>query len=237
MMLSATRYYDRRYVERVFQPLLQDEDFYQTKARCAARVYFGSFPRPLGPVLEYGCGLGQNIAAIDHAIGFDVNPVARDECRKRGISVLDCPSVIPKNYFQYVLCRHVLEHVEQPLELLRELFQYLTPTGRLILVLPVEFHRRVSLTPDVHRHFYCWNFRTINNLIWQAGGQPVSNAHEPMFGRRIHRSLKPILRLFGLPAYLFVARWLGRCVTSPEQIIHAVRRSEEEIRSEAMVPT
>lgn len=223
-MMSATCHYNRHYIESVFQPLLDDDDYYATKARCAAQVYFGPFPQPLGPILEYGCGIGQNLAALPAAIGFDVNPAARDECRRRGIAVLDSREAIPKQHFRFVLCRHVLEHVDQPLELLRELLEYLTPDGRLILVLPVESHRHTGFTPDVNRHLYCWNFRTINNLIWQAGGQPIYNAYEPMFGRRIHRPLKPILRHCGLATYLFFARWLGRCVAEPEQIIHAIRQ-------------
>jgi len=230
-MSSAIHYYDRTYLDRVLRPLLADDDYYRTKARCAAETYFGRFDRPLGPVLEYGCGIGQNIAAVPGAVGFDVNVEAVTECRRRGVEALRSRSSIPSRHFRYVLCRHVLEHVERPLERLCEMLSYLRDDGLLILVLPREEHALAGFTPDVNRHLYCWNFRAINNLIWQAGGQAEHNRYEPMFGHRTHLPLRPLLKWCGLATYHHCARWIGRCVAAREMVIHARPRRDKESRT------
>lgn len=219
-MNALIGHYDRRYYAQVMGPLLHDEQYYQIKARSAAQTYFGRFRRPLGKILEYGCGIGQNIAALDDAVGFDVSEAARSECRRRGIATIDRQEDIPPRHFDYVLCRHVLEHVEHPLALVRELLNYLGDGGRLILVVPKEGHRSVPFEPDVNRHLYCWNFRTLNNLIWSAGGEPLVNRVEPMFGRRIHVPLQPVRHLFGFRAYYQCARLAGWCVNEPELVVH-----------------
>lgn len=205
-------------------PLLRDEDYYQLKARCAAVTYFGRFPKPYGKILEYGCGIGQNIACLDDAVGYDISSAATLECRRRGVATIDRREDIPRRHFDYVLCRHVLEHVEHPLSLVKELLSYLRADGRLILVLPRERHRAASFDPDVNRHLYCWNFRTINNLIWAAGGVAVWNRTEPMFGSRIHLPLQPVRRLFGFATFLRAARFAGWLVNEPELVVHCQSR-------------
>lgn len=220
-MSLATAHYNEHYYGSLVRELLQDPEYYRTKAHCAARLYFGSFPRPYGRILEFGCGLGQNIADLEDAVGYDVSPEAIQRCRERDIAVIPCEQDIPRGRFRYVLCRHVLEHVESPLAVLRQLFSYLSEDGRLILVLPKEGHRRVPLAPDIHRHLYCWNFRAINNLIALAGGQAVQNWYEPMFGPRTYRLLRPVLRLAGLSTYYHLGRLVGRLLRQTEIVIHA----------------
>ncbi|MCO6453688.1 MAG: class I SAM-dependent methyltransferase [Pirellulaceae bacterium] len=217
---SVEDHYDQHYYDQVLQRMLADDDYYQRKARCAERTYFGRFARPLGPVLEYGCGIGQNIARLPEAFGYDVSPAARHHCQRRGIPTLASPDQIPRGHFQYVLCRHVLEHLERPLDTVRELLAYLAPRGRLILVLPVERHAHVPLEPDLHRHLYQWNFRCLNNLVHAAGGVPLANRYEPMFGARTDRLLAPWLPR-GSSVYYHLGRAAGRLLRQWELVVEA----------------
>ncbi|MCY2995552.1 MAG: class I SAM-dependent methyltransferase [Planctomycetota bacterium] len=229
-MHVASAYYDRDYYSAVMRRLLDDEGYYQTKARCAAKLYFGSFPHPYGKILEYGCGIGQNLAALDQAVGYDASREALALCRQHRIETLAKEADIPPRHFHFVLCRHVLEHVEFPLTVLRRLFSFLRDDGLLILVLPKETHRHAALQPDLHRHLYCWNFRTINNLLFQAGGVPICNRYEPMFGPNTYGLLRPVLRLAGLSAYYHLGRWVGRLLGHTELVVHA--RPGREVRSD-----
>jgi SAM-dependent methyltransferase len=201
--------------------MIDDEEYYQVKAQWAARTYFGGFPKPYGKILEYGCGIGQNIACLEDAIGYDVSPDALRECQRRGIATISSPRDIPRHHFDYVLCRHVLEHVEHPLSVLKDLVSFSKNDGVLILVLPKEQHARVPLEADIHRHLYCWNFRSANNLIRLAGAVPTWNACQPMFGRRIHTVLRPVLRTLGQAAYFRLARIAGHVLADKELVIHA----------------
>jgi hypothetical protein len=91
----------------------------------------------------------------------------------------------------------------------------------LILVLPKERHRRSALAADLHQHLYCWNFRAINNLIRVAGGQPLHNRYEPMFGPRTHGWLRPVRRLLGFESYYRWGQWTGRLRGHLELVVHA----------------
>lgn len=230
-MQAAPAHYDRDYYHAVLRRMLDDEGYYLTKARCAARLYFGEFPRPYGNILEYGCGIGQNFAALDQAVGYDASPAALAFCRQRRLATIDREADIPLRHFHFVLCRHVLEHVESPLTVLRSLFSFLRDDGRLILVLPHEAHYRADLQPDLHRHLYCWNFRAINNLLFQAGGVPVSNRYEPMFGPRTYGLLRPVLRLAGLSAYCRLGRLVGRLLGHRELVVQARPQRDTETGS------
>jgi SAM-dependent methyltransferase len=214
-------HYNRHYYAAVAADLLDDPEYYALKSQCAAKLYFQRFPEPYGRILEYGCGLGQNIASLDSAVGFDISPASLALCRQRGLATVAREAEIPRGGFDYVLCRHVLEHVDQPLEVLRRLLEYLRDDGLLILVLPCEHHRRVELEPDVHRHLYCWNFRAVNNLIWRAGGIPVHNRYEPMFGPRTYAALRPVWRWLGGTAYFHAGRLIGRLLGQYELVVHA----------------
>jgi SAM-dependent methyltransferase len=214
-------YYDVGYHSTIHKHLLEDDNYFRSRAEAAARLYFGRFERPLGNILEYGCGIGQNIACLENAVGFDVSSEALEACRRRGIPTISNPSDIPVNHFHYVLCRHALEHVEQPLKVIRELLTYLRPDGTLILVLPKEKHSVVPLEPDLNQHLYCWNFRTINNLISRGGGIPVENHYQNVLG---YRALLPIRKMFGRSAYYHLTRLVGRVYSISELVVHVRRK-------------
>jgi SAM-dependent methyltransferase len=217
---GTTAHYDQQYYDQVMGRVLDDAALYERRAWCLQRMYFGRFPKPLGNVLEYGCGAGQNIAGLERAVGYDVSPAALRLCEQRGIATYARPQQIPAGHFELVLCRHVLEHVEHPLDTLRCLLNYLAPGGTLILVLPKERHAMVPRQPDVHRHLYSWNFRTINNLIDAAGGVPSENRYEPMFGPRTDAVLRRLLPWIGLPGYYRLGRLVGAALGQRELVIH-----------------
>jgi SAM-dependent methyltransferase len=124
---------------------------------------------PHGRILDFGSGLGQISAAIN-AECFDPSPFAMTFVKQSGRTTYSSPDAIPKASFDYLVSSHSLEHSLEPhrdLSLFREL---LRPGGTLVLVLPIE---RVPGTPancyDDNRHFYCWNFQTITNLLIESG--------------------------------------------------------------------
>src|SRR5690606_1153091 len=155
-------------------------------------------------VFDYGCGLGASIALLPDAEGWDVSAEAREACRRRGVRVHDALEDVPRGAYDVVLCRHALEHVEAPLGALRTMRTLLRDGGTLILVLPRERHWMPgSVRPDANRHLYCWNVRTIWNLLWLADFEPLSAAYRYPFGA--HRLLF-VRRLFGPRVYRAAVR-------------------------------
>lgn len=220
-MANLSEYYDGDYHVKRHASLLRDTEYFWARSEAAKRLYFGRFSQPYGRVLEYGCGMGQNIALLKDAVGYDCAEIALTACRNKGIATYTQEKDIPLNAFEFVLCRHVLEHVEDPLQVLRRLLSFLTGNGTLILVLPREDQKNSPLTPDLDQHLFCWNFRAINNLVFRAGGIPISEGVEYVVG---YRALLWVRRAFGASAYYYTTLVAGRAFRIGELVIHCRRK-------------
>ena len=140
--------------------------------------------RPLGRVLDYGCGDGSFLSRIaDGCItrtGVDIDPVkvAQASCRE-GIRSLRIrpgqPLPFNNEAFNTVIIQEVIEHVANEHAVLEELSRVLAPNGRLLLTTPhrglltfldpgnvkfvaPRFHRFVHVRILGHRDYYVSRF-------------------------------------------------------------------------------
>ena len=75
-----------------------------------------------------------------------------------------------------VFSSHVLEHVDNPLEVIKQMKQKLKRGGKFILVLPVDRQRYPpNFKLEVSQHLYAWTFSSINNLLMKNGFKIESN--------------------------------------------------------------
>lgn len=220
-MNSANEYYDNQYHVRRHKHLLEDDEYFWARAETAMRLYFTN-EEMTKRIFEYGCGIGQGIATLPSAWGWDISAEARAACRSRNLKIYDSLTEVPKESFDIVFCRHVLEHVEDPLQTLRTMRELVTPDGELFLILPRENHFQCALEADLDQHLYCWNFRAANNLLRRAGFLPVRNYCTYILGYRV---LLPIRRLFGKNAYFYLTRLVGWAKRNGELVIRARKAS------------
>jgi SAM-dependent methyltransferase len=141
--------------------------------------------RPADVVLEYGAGLGWNLAALPcrRKIGFDVADFLAPTLHGLGIEFVTETKSIPDGSMDVVLCHHTLEHVSDPPAALLEMFRLLAPTGKLLLFVPLEreakYHKFVVDEPN--HHLYSWNTQSLGNLVQETGFQ-VTEAGTGRFG-------------------------------------------------------
>lgn len=125
-------------------------------------------------VLDFGCGGGYLLAALDckTRFGIDVNPVARAEAAHQ-ITAFSSVSEIPDDILvDVVISNHALEHVDDPLSTLRALRSVLKPGGVFVGVVPSEtwFSRGSRFrSDDVNQHLYTWTPMLLGNLFTRAG--------------------------------------------------------------------
>lgn len=67
------------------------------------------------------------------------------------------------NVFNKVSCRHVLEHVPNPLKFLKELNRILVDKGELLILVPSEFRNNYTKS-----HLFTWCPNTLNNLVMKV---------------------------------------------------------------------
>jgi SAM-dependent methyltransferase len=110
-------------------------------------------PQPLtGRVLEIGFGHGRMLQQLGElgwdAEGLETDAVTVDNAKQRGLKVA-CGSLAgqryPDDHFDAIVSNHVLEHVHEPLQMLRESRRVLRAGGRFIAATPnaASFGHRV----------------------------------------------------------------------------------------------
>lgn len=98
---------------------------------------------PNGRLLELGCGNGTMLKSMQdlgwHVEGVDFDPIAVEEARRKGLTVhlgtLE-EQRLPAGSFDAIVGVHVVEHVPDPIRMLRECHRLLKAGGILTLVTP-----------------------------------------------------------------------------------------------------
>jgi len=158
-------------------------------------------------VLEVGAGAGQFIRAFKkkHAewecFGSDISASALEEARKVNDGVkydLTSGGVLPyeDNYFSAVLIFDVLEHVDNPQILLKEILRILKPGGKFYCFVPCEgdklsmwywlkgFKSWADLTQKYAGHINRWSRQAWLDLFTQTGFKiRAKNYSEHFFGQ------------------------------------------------------
>jgi len=118
-----------------------------------------------GPTLDFGCGVGELLARLpEGSKGLEYNHASVDFCRHKGLNVewydgyADnwCLSTLPGgSRFESMVVSHVLEHLEDPMNVLRALLRWAGSAGvrRVLVIVPGW----VGYTADnTHRTYIDW---------------------------------------------------------------------------------
>lgn len=137
-----------------------------------------------GPVLDVGCNSGEALVALRargfEVVGLEPNPEAAAVARGYGLEIVDAPiedAELPRARFGTVLLSQVLEHVEDPHAVLREIRETLRPDGAVYVVVPnaASIWREMFGRHWVHWHvpFHLYHFteRALAKLFAQSGFQ------------------------------------------------------------------
>lgn len=219
MSESVTEYYrgevGRRYFDAVYGMNARARE---TIARARAEK-IQPWVGPDDTILEYGVGIGLNLAHLECArkVGFDVTEHVREACEAADIEFHSDPDALAGRTFSVVLSHHSLEHVERPLDLLREVRDRIEPGGRLLLFVPYERGDGYR-SDDPHRHLYSWTRRTLGNLVDAAGYEITSIQLRPA---GYERRLAPLDRFHKLYT---AGLWLARFARPEREVFLRGRR-------------
>jgi len=95
-------------------------------------------------LLDIGSGLGENLAIYKEngwdVVGIEFNEYAAEKSRKMfGVDVLNDPiekAKLPRDKFDVITLWGVLEHLTEPVDILKEAFKYLAPDGVVVIMVP-----------------------------------------------------------------------------------------------------
>lgn len=174
--------------------------------RYRMRSVLEQFPSQ-GSVLDFGCGSGLFLHEMKQ-LGFDITgiefneataEVARRLVGKTKIITHNWETALAGRKFDVVTIWHVLEHIGQPIRLLKSCRTFLKPTGLLVVEVP-NWHsivRRLfkssyyDIGVPVHLTFYSW--QTLTKALNKSGFTIRRIQYPFCFILRFSRSLRQLL--------------------------------------------
>jgi 2-polyprenyl-3-methyl-5-hydroxy-6-metoxy-1,4-benzoquinol methylase len=128
-----------------------------------------------GSLLDIGSGTGHFLSLAQHSnwtvTGIEPNEGARNLASEKGISFAESIQSIQKNSFDVITMWHVLEHVPDLDEQIKQLKRVLKPTGTLIIAVPnfrsydAQHYKRFWAGYDVPRHLWHFSKKSIRVLF------------------------------------------------------------------------
>lgn len=138
---------------------------------------------PKGSLLDIGAGTGDFLAAAQrkgwHVWGVEPNAQARAQAQDKEIQVLPALADLPPQKYDVITLWHVLEHIPDSKEQVRQLAQLLKPGGILAVAVPnykcfdAAHYGAFWAAYDVPRHLWHFSQRSIRLLAEENGLQVV----------------------------------------------------------------
>ena len=193
-----------------------NDDYYNARAKIAVKKFFPGI-NINSKILDFGCGLGQNIYKLPNAMGYDISEFGIEFCRRKGINATTDLTAISDEAFDVAFSAHVLEHHPHPKTMLEDIFKKLKKDATFILVLPHEKHGKARFQLDLNQHLYTWNFQAINNLLLMTGFEILQNRYVRGAG---YNKLLPLAKI-NFSLYRAATNLLSRLTGIKEMMIVA----------------
>jgi len=142
--------------------------------------------REAGALLDIGCGDGSFLHAARErgwrVFGTELNP---QQARQRGLYVVtDINEIAESAPFDCITLWHSLEHLRDPLNVLKTIRRLLSPTGVLLIAVPDSGGLQATLFGrkwvhlDVPRHLYHYGKTSLSMILQATGFFPVQWWHQ-----------------------------------------------------------
>lgn len=136
-------------------------------------------------VLDFGCGTGGLLSRLKakRRIGIEIGESAAAAARDAQIEVLTELAQLPDDSVDVAISFHAIEHVERPIDVLREIGRVTKPDGSIRLIVPGEIATHPverSWRPNRDRHLHTWTPLLFGNLADYCGYRDIRAKVEPM---------------------------------------------------------
>jgi ubiquinone/menaquinone biosynthesis C-methylase UbiE len=199
--------YDKYYADRKFHDSLY-------------RDVIGRHLRPGARLLDAGCGrylrFCHEFAGVAEVVGVDLEHSFETDNQRRPFAVRANVEALPfsNGYFDMVISRSVVEHLERPGRVFREFFRVLRPGGKVVIITP-NLYDYVSLIAAVTPY---WLHRSLVSRIFQV---PEDDVFPTLYRANTMSALRKAMTAAGLaeremdtinhyPAYLMFSPVLFR---------------------------
>jgi SAM-dependent methyltransferase len=148
---------------------------------------------PPGSVLELGCAEGVFLEVLKsrgyHVEGVEFDSGVAARAKQAGLKIFSGTLIeakLPSASFDMVYSKHVIEHLPDVREVLKDIYRILKPDGVLLVATPniecplVRFFQEDSLDLDLPRHLNLWSCDGLRKQIEGAGFEVLRISHDPV---------------------------------------------------------
>ena len=178
--------YHQTYLTHVEPDALNPDKYYQKMLK-STKIWADRMKNILNGsevVLDVGCSTGHFIKLIESkaktVFGHEISKKEVQFCKdKLGLNVDSIPlsERFEKNTFDYITLIFVLEHIDNPIQFLKDLSQFLKPSGKIIILVPNANDALINLynIPKFNEFYYCiehlyyYTPETINMVFEKVG--------------------------------------------------------------------
>jgi SAM-dependent methyltransferase len=157
-------------------------------------------------ILDVGCGTGANLLMLSQygdAEGVDISEDALAFCRERGLERVrqGAGEALPydDNTFDLVTAFDVVEHMDDDLVGLREMYRVLRPGGHALLFVPT-FMFLWGLQDDVSNHRRRYRMPELRRVLTQAGFEVERSTYANITFFLPILMIRKLMRLTGIKA-------------------------------------
>jgi SAM-dependent methyltransferase len=132
---------DRQRCHEIFEKYYAGRKFHDALYRERIRTYL----KPGQRLLDAGCGrymkFCKELSDVARVVGIDLESTFETDNQRAPFGIRGDLSSLPfgSNYFDMVISRSVVEHLEDPLRVFREFCRVLRPGGKLIIITPNKY--------------------------------------------------------------------------------------------------
>ncbi len=171
-------------------------------------------------VLDIGCSDGLYLQRLaSESVGIEQVYELATSCKQKGLNVINSDvmaaiSSFSDNSFEAVLFSHVMEHLESPILMLKQIHRALVPKGVLILGLPIErniFRDVLRMDYFDGTHIYAFSVRNSIKLLNETGFEKKKiYFHLPKCRNYIGHKIESVWNEVKWPLreYLSMAYWI-----------------------------
>lgn len=146
-------------------------------------------------VLDFGCGGGFLLNKLDASkkLGVEINKSGRENAQTLSIATVGTIAEVEDEWASVIISNHALEHVDRPLDIIKDLIPKIKKGGKIIFVTPFERTNSYQAN-DINYHLYTWSPMNLGNLFHRAGLEvievkKISHKWPPKFDK--------LVKLFG----------------------------------------
>lgn len=204
-----------KYGNKLLQLLIKISEKYSFWRKQRLILSYFSNRKSKVKILDVGCGEGKFLANLNpqkfEAMGVEISKEASRICQKKGLKIINddfSKADFEEEKFDVITLWHVLEHLNNPVEVIEKIGSLLTRNGILIIATPnteslgFKLGRENWYHLDTPRHLVLYNMESFKKLCKEVNMKVVATKSEVYdYYTDLYWSLnkswrKPILYLF-----------------------------------------